>query len=216
MALPTFLGKTLLPLLMRGLYLTLRKQISIETPPLPDPKNGLIFAFWHGKMLTGWILAKKTFPQTHFSAIVSLSKDGEILSGALHALNFDLIRGSSSRGKEAVKEETRKALDACRCIAVTPDGPRGPREVFKYGTIRLASEAGKPLVFAHIRHENFWQLRSWDKFEVPKPFSRVQIALFCIDVPKFDSEAQLRAFAEKKSAEFGDTTENGEPALDIA
>lgn len=201
---------------MRGLYMTLRKQISVETPPLPDPTNGLIFAFWHGKMLTGWLQAQSCFPKTRFSAIISLSKDGEILAGALKALNFDLIRGSSSHGKQAVKEEARKVLDAGQCIAVTPDGPRGPREVFKYGTVRLASEAGKPLVFAYIRHENYWQLRSWDKFEIPKPFSKVQIALFCIAVPKFDSDAELIAFAEKQSEKFGDTTENGEPALDIA
>lgn len=204
MTLTTVLGKTLLPLLMRGLYLTLRKQVSINTPALPDPKNGLVFGFWHGKMLTGWLLAKASFPKTHFSAIVSLSKDGEILSGALKTLNFTLIRGSSSRGKEAVKEETRKALISNQCIAVTPDGPRGPREVFKYGTIRLASETGKPLVFAKIEHEKFWQLRkSWDKFEIPKPFSKVRIGLFCIYVPKFATDDELKTFSEKLSAEYG-------------
>ncbi|NTW49657.1 MAG: lysophospholipid acyltransferase family protein [Chlorobiales bacterium] len=210
MTLPIFLGKTLLPLLLRGLYLTLRKQVSVKTAPLPDPKNGLIFAFWHGKMLTGWLQAKSCFPKTQFSAIISLSKDGEILAGALKALNFHLIRGSSSRGKESVKEEMRKALDGGQCIAVTPDGPRGPREVFKYGTLRLASEAGKPLVFAQIRHENYWQLRkSWDKFEIPKPFSEVRIELFCIHVPKFASESELKTFAETQSAKFGNQSENG-------
>ncbi|NTV45462.1 MAG: hypothetical protein HGB11_02825, partial [Chlorobiales bacterium] len=82
-------------------------------------------------------------------------------------------------------------------------------EVFKYGTLRLASESGKPLVFAKIEHENYWQLRkSWDMFEVPKPFSKVRIELFCIYVPKFASDAELKAFTENLSAEFGLASES--------
>ncbi|MBC8042212.1 MAG: DUF374 domain-containing protein [Rhizobacter sp.] len=199
-----------------------------------DLRRGFLFAFWHGTMLTGWLFARqfsaqlsKTKSKTESSpspggsppgsrrlalrplrAVVSLSKDGVLLSGALHRLGFGLIRGSSSKGREEVKAAIDEALRLGHAVAITPDGPRGPREVFKYGSIRLASETGRMVVFARITHHRKWQLKSWDKFEIPKPFSRVEITLSLVAVPTFSGDALLKNFTDVLTARFS----NGDPA----
>lgn len=158
--------------------------------------QGAFLAFWHGKMIVGWQLAKTLFPEKKRVAIVSQSKDGEILANALEKLKFRLVRGSSSKGKEIIKEESHMALENGEVIAITPDGPRGPMETLKYGFIRMASETQTPIIFATIHYENAWLFKkSWDKFQVPKPFSKVHISLQTIQVPRFQSEEELKAYA---------------------
>ncbi len=193
------LSKTLLPLFIWLLYLTLRKQLHGE---VPKQKN-LIVAFWHGKMLVGWLFAKSLVRPKKCYAVVSLSKDGTLLANALEMMRFGLIRGSSSRGKEMVKAEMKACLQAGHAVAITPDGPRGARHVFKYGSIRMASETATPMLFVDITCEKAWRLEnSWDKFEIPKPFSRVQIHLNCIQVPKFETEDELKAFTDSLTQTF--------------
>ncbi|MDX2129372.1 MAG: DUF374 domain-containing protein [Chloroherpetonaceae bacterium] len=160
----------------------------------------IIFAFWHGKMLTGWLISKKInqkMGRKKGFAVVSLSKDGSMLAGALSALGFDLIRGSSSRGKEEMVHELKTALSEGHTVFITPDGPRGPREIYKYGSFRLASECKASVVFLKITHKNCWVLKkSWDQFEIPKPFSTVYVSIKQISDLEFSSEASLRLFTE--------------------
>ncbi len=185
------------------MYLTLRKRVQGK---LPERKN-MIVAFWHGKMLVGWLLAKSLVRPKKCYAVVSLSKDGTMLANALEVLNFGLIRGSSSRGKEAVKAEMIDCLRSGHAIAITPDGPRGARHVFKYGSVRIASETQTPILFAEINLDKKWRLeKSWDKFEIPKPFSDVHIHLTRIDVPKFETEDDLKAFTNSLTATFHQRT----------
>lgn len=181
------------------MYRTLRVRVQGSVPE----QTHMIAAFWHGKMLVGWLLAKSLARPKQCYAVVSLSKDGTMLANALEAMRFGLIRGSSSRGKEAVKAEMRHCLQAGNSIAITPDGPRGARHVFKYGSIRIASETQTPILFLDIAFEKAWRLeKSWDKFEIPKPFSEVHIQLTRIDVPVFETEADLKAFTDSLTANF--------------
>jgi len=154
-------------------------------------------------MVTGWLLARKLFPDAVPSAVVSLSEDGQILSETLARLGFRLIRGSSSRGKEDVKAGMVDALRNRGLIAITPDGPRGPSHQFKYGTIRLASEQQVPVIFAEITHDRARVLKSWDRFEIPMPFSKATVRLHPVTVPAFPSEEALREFARQLSERFG-------------
>ena len=198
-ALKILLSKTLLPLLIWLVYLTLRKRVQGDFPE----RKSLIVAFWHGKMLVGWLLAKSLVRPKKCYAVVSLSKDGTMLANALETMRFGLIRGSSSRGKDAVKADMTARLRAGDAIAITPDGPRGTRHVFKYGSVRIAAETQTPILFADITFESAWCLeKSWDKFEIPKPFSSVHIHLTCIDVPKFETEEALKAFTDSLTATF--------------
>ncbi len=196
------LSRIVLPMVMRLLHCTLRKRVIL---PKQWPDGGFIAAFWHGKMLTGWLVVSKTLLKIRPSApiaVVSLSKDGDILANALHTLGFQLIRGSSSRGREAVRLSIQSALEKGEVVVLTPDGPRGPKESFKYGSIRLAAQYRSPILFFAITHHCAWRLRSWDHFEIPKPFSRVDIVIHRIDVPSFDNEQTLRVFSDNLSAQF--------------
>ncbi|TNJ39640.1 DUF374 domain-containing protein [Chlorobaculum thiosulfatiphilum] len=194
----------LLPHVLKLLFGTLKIDVEHTGERMPEDERGVMFAFWHGKMIAGWLLARRLFPGREISAVVSLSGDGQILSDALDRLRFRLIRGSSSRGKEVVKRNIGVALSNRGIVAVTPDGPRGPHHRFKYGTLRLAALHGAPVVFAKIRYDNARSLKSWDRFEIPMPFSRVKVTLRVVQVPEFPSEETFRAWADKLSGGFDD------------
>ncbi|NTU57585.1 MAG: DUF374 domain-containing protein [Chlorobiaceae bacterium] len=196
-------GTRLLPPLLKLLFSSLRLKIVSPEGGHPGTEHGIIFAFWHGKMVTGWLLVRRLLPDIRPSAVVSLSEDGQILSETLERLGFRLIRGSSSRGREDVKTGMLESLRNRGVIAITPDGPRGPLHRFKYGTLRIASEHQVPILFADITHERYRVLKSWDRFEIPMPFSRTTVYLHSIRVPAFTSEEALHEFARKLSEHFG-------------
>jgi hypothetical protein len=194
----------LLPHVLKLLFATLKIDVQYAGEKLPDDQRGVIFAFWHGKMIAGWLLARRLFPRREISGVVSLSGDGQILADALDRLRFLLIRGSSSRGKEEVRRNIGVALKSRGVVAVTPDGPRGPQHRFKYGTLRLAAQHHVPLVFAQIHYYNARSLKSWDRFEIPMPFSRVKVTLHLVTVPDFATEEAFRAWADELSTTFAD------------
>ncbi len=173
---------------------TLKKQLT---------EKGAIFTFWHGKMVAGWLLAKSLLPDKQLQAVVSLSEDGRILSDALEQFDYTLIRGSSSKGADEVKLAMQKAISKEQIIVLTPDGPRGPVNQFKYGTLRIASTNNYQLIFAEINYTKAWKLKSWDKFEIPRPFSKTTVKLHTIDLPDFISEEELRIYTKKLSDFLG-------------
>jgi lysophospholipid acyltransferase (LPLAT)-like uncharacterized protein len=199
MALSPVISRHILPLLLKLLYKSLR--ISVTNPPyeMSPSSKGIIFAFWHGKMAAGWILARALYPEKKASAVVSRSEDGRILSDTLQQFGFTLIRGSSSRGSVEVVRGMQDTLEKGEIVVITPDGPRGPAGQFKYGSLRLAARNHYPLIFAEISYADSWKLKSWDRFEIPKPFSRATVQLQQIELPDFKSEEELRAFAHKLS-----------------
>ncbi len=107
--------------------------------------------------------------------MVSRSADGDVLAALLARWGFDVVRGSSSEGG---RDALRTMVDAARegrSVLITPDGPRGPAREFKIGALVAAQRAAVPLVLCHVSHSRAWRLRSWDSFEIPKPFSRVTV-----------------------------------------
>ncbi len=124
-------------------------------------------------MVVGWHAHAPNRTET-MSALVSLSKDGAILASVLEQWGFALIRGSSHiGGKEALQSMVDAAVRGSS-LCVTPDGPKGPRHCMKPGALLTAVRAGIPLVIVGIavKKKKIFT-RSWDKFEVPLPFSRV-------------------------------------------
>ncbi|ASQ91078.1 hypothetical protein CHL67_09255 [Prosthecochloris sp. GSB1] len=202
MSLLQSIGQPLLPPLVRALVSTL--DIRVANPDIAVAgERGIIYAFWHGKMLCGWLLSKKLFPEKTIVAVVSLSKDGQLLSRTLSRLGFGLIRGSSSRGGEEVKRSMIEETEKGNIVALTPDGPRGPLHAFKYGTLRLASEHRLPLVFAEISYEKALRLKSWDRFEIPRPFSAVDVTLHSIEPPLFRNSEEVAVFEKRLSKHLG-------------
>ena len=193
------LARLLLPTALKALVSTLRITVTNRETGLDTPGGRIIYAFWHGKMIYGWLLSKKLFAGKTIHAVISLSEDGELLSRTLVKLGFSMIRGSSSRGNTEVKQRMLTELEKNGIIAITPDGPRGPRHSFKYGTLRLASEHGIPILFADIRYNKAIQLKSWDRFEIPLPFSKVSITLHHIEVPELESKQDIMTFERQLS-----------------
>lgn len=159
------------------------------------PSENSVIIFWHGIMLPCW----KIFSKFHPVAVVSSSKDGEKLVHILEKWNFDFIRGSSSkRGKEVLKEIISTLSN--RIVLMTPDGPRGPEKKLKPGAIVAAQRAKVPLYYlkTKIQSKKVF-LKSWDKFEFPLPFSRIDIE---ISSPNYISHELSREDIEVKISEI--------------
>ncbi len=171
----------LVALLVRLLGLTLRYEDRVDpgaTPGylIPGP---VVFAFWHRSLL----VCAHRFRGMGISILISPSFDGELIARTTELLGFRVVRGSSSRGGAVGLRGMQQAYaDGHRC-AITADGPRGPVFVAKPGTALLANSVGARSVDGrpagtwvgcfYALPERAWELRSWDRFMVPKPFSRV-------------------------------------------
>ena len=200
MSISPVISRYILPIALKLLYASLR--ISITPREIQLPEKGSIIAFWHGKMIAGWLLAQTLCPEKKIAAVVSLSEDGRTLAHTLEQLGFSLIRGSSSKKGDEVKLAMQEVLQNGWLVVLTPDGPRGPVNQFKYGALRLASHNHYPVVFAEIRYTKKWTLNSWDCFEIPKPFSKTYIKLHFIELPEFKSEKELQIYTKNLSDRF--------------
>ena len=168
-----FFGNNLLIPLVNVLCKTL-KIVEHNKPVLQkgaDLKENFIFAFWHGTMLVPWYVLKKYSP----TAIISQSKDGELLAKLLRNWDYELKRGSSSRDGKAVLEELVMSAMEKKSIAITPDGPRGPKEEMKAGTIVISKKAQVPIVLIGVHYKKRVKLNSWDRFEIPLFFCRTNL-----------------------------------------
>lgn len=130
-----------------------------------------IVAFWHGRMLIPWYVHKNY----KVAALVSKSKDGEILTRLLNNWKYNVVRGSSHiGGKEALKIMEDK-IDEGFSFAITPDGPTGPPHKMKPGAVVLAHRKQVPLFLIGTASNKHFVFNSWDKFQVPKPFSKIAV-----------------------------------------
>ncbi len=130
-----------------------------------------VLAFWHGTMLLPWFLNR----DKNFAGLTSKSKDGDLLAKILKKWKYKVLRGSSSAGGGVA---LGLMIDFARngySIAVTPDGPKGPPFKLKAGAVVAAKKAGLPLVLAGIGFEKKRLLKSWDRFQIPKFFTRANV-----------------------------------------
>ena len=132
-----------------------------------------IFAFWHGRILPATLFWK----HRGIVVITSQNFDGEWIAGIIRRFGYGTARGSTSRGGARALVQLRRDLGAGRPAGFTIDGPRGPARVAQPGAVFLAGATGYPILPFHIEASRFWAMRSWDRTQVPKPFSRVAIAI---------------------------------------
>lgn len=126
-----------------------------------------IYLFWHEMML----FPAYSHSRQRFAVLSSLHSDGELMARLLGHLGFSVIRGSTrKRGMSALRGLMRTSK--VNHIAITPDGPRGPRRVVQHGSIFLASRTGMPILPAGFAFEHCWRLNNWDRTALPKPCSR--------------------------------------------
>lgn len=144
-----------------------------------DPAQGrFIYAFWHETLLAPISVR----PQAR--VLISQHRDGELIAQVCQWLGLGVVRGSTSRGGSQALLEMIRGDDRTH-LAITPDGPRGPRRELKAGAIMVASQAGLPIVLVGIGFTRAWRARSWDRFAVPLPFSTlVGVISEPITIPK--------------------------------
>ena len=140
---------------------------------LRDAGRPLIACFWHQRILMMRFLWREP---AQFSVLVSPHRDGRQLARIMQRLDVRILLGSSHREGAAGLRAVIRTLKAGDCVGITPDGPRGPRRRAQPGMIGVARLSGRPLVAIGIAVERAWRLRSWDRFAIPKPFSRVRYA----------------------------------------
>ncbi len=164
--------------LMKCWGLTLRYEINgkpgVTAPEIaPAP---VIFALWHNRIFTMPPIWRRTGGKDRKSVVLtSASKDGTTLATAMSMFGLGAIRGSSSRRAVSALIGMKKALNEGFDVCVTPDGPRGPRYQVQPGVIKIAQATGANIIPIHIHYTSFWQLKTWDRFVIPKPFSRVSV-----------------------------------------
>jgi len=138
-------------------------------PIFPECRGQKIYIFWHEYILFPLYLRG----HCDLAMLLSRHRDAEILSHAAYHLGFEFVRGSTRRGGVAA---LRQLLAKSRSmhLTITPDGPRGPRRRLAPGAIFLASKLGLPLVVMGYAYDRPWRMNSWDRFAIPRPFSRAR------------------------------------------
>ncbi len=149
-----------------------------------------IYAFWHDRVF----LATYYFRRRRIVVMTSRSFDGEYIARFIQRFGYGAARGSSSRGAVGALVEMTRLVRAGAPGGFTVDGPRGPRHVAKMGPLVLAKRTGRPVLPFTVNAERFWQAPSWDKLQIPKPFTRATVRLAPpIEVPADADDALLEA-----------------------
>jgi lysophospholipid acyltransferase (LPLAT)-like uncharacterized protein len=160
-------------LLIAIVGVTLRFEAIAEEGAVPatPPAKG-IFCFWHQcTLLCAWY-----FRKFRCSIIISQSFDGELIARTLGHLGYHSVRGSSSRGGASGLLALQGVLEKGLPVVFTADGPRGPIYQTKVGPVKLAQMTGEPIGSFYLLPEKAWTMSSWDRFFVPRPFSRVVVS----------------------------------------
>lgn len=158
-------------LVVRFIYLTNKK---VFHHPKIDLNESFIVAFWHGELLMQPFNYKKLKPHGKVSAMISEHKDGEAITRTVEYLGIHSIRGSSSKGGAKALISAIREIKGGDDIAITPDGPRGPRHSVADGIVAIHKKTNARILMFNCKPTKYWQFKSWDKFIVPKPFGTLE------------------------------------------
>jgi lysophospholipid acyltransferase (LPLAT)-like uncharacterized protein len=165
-----YVGSKLAFFAVNLLFITLRIRIKNgdEISKMNSAGENYVVAFWHGSMGIGWYLHRK-----NIAALVSQSKDGDLLANILEKWDYHVVRGSSSSGGKEALSIMVELISQKYSLALTPDGPKGPVKKMKAGAVVTAKRSNVPLFLVGIGINKKFVMKSWDSFELPKPFSKV-------------------------------------------
>jgi len=155
---------------MRFLYLTNKKNFYTPESISNEP---IIFACWHGELLMLPFLYTKFRKPPHAKVLISPHFDGELISRTITYFGMDSLAGSSDKNPARVLIQGIKTLKEGYDIGITPDGPKGPRHEVADGVIVMAQKAKAKVILLEVKPNKFWQINSWDKFTIPKPFGTI-------------------------------------------
>jgi lysophospholipid acyltransferase (LPLAT)-like uncharacterized protein len=169
--------------------------------------NRAIFTFWHGRI----------FPATYYwrnrgiVVMTSMNRDGEAIAQCIQRFGYGAARGSSSRGGFRALAEMAREIRKGRDAGFTIDGPRGPRYIAKQGPVLLAFKTGAAIFCFHISMRRKIQLKSWDEFQIPIPFTRaIVLEAAPIWAPPDASEERLRDLHQQMQDTLDDLRKKGD------
>jgi len=201
--------RKLLPWLIAPIYYLWMRTLRVRFLGREAFSDPVVYLFWHNRLFPLIF----THRRRGVVVLVSTHPDGELVAGVLRIFGFGLARGSATRGGSRAVRSAIEAVRGGKSVAITPDGPRGPRYEFKDGAWRLATGLKVPVLYVGVAYSSFWELGSWDGFMIPKPFSRCLVYLeeeknLAVD----RAEAGRRLSAVSKRAEELLRGERPEPA----
>jgi lysophospholipid acyltransferase (LPLAT)-like uncharacterized protein len=190
---------------IRTVALTLRYRWNDRSEFFNGKPGPAIYCVWHNRlmlcMIAYWDYVKRRNETPGMAALVSASKDGGFLTGVLDCFRVEPVRGSSSRrGAQAMLEVTTWA-ERGYDLAITPDGPRGPRYVVQEGIMSLAQVTGLPVI--PVSYNLSWKIniKSWDRFQIPLPFCRCEMNFEKpIRVPREATDAEREELRQQLEA----------------
>lgn len=195
---------------LRTARATMRLRWIGRSGALPDDGGPVIYAFWHDQLaMMPWVQLRP--PSV---VAVSRSRDGELTVRLFERLGVEAVRGSSSRGGSAALRGLVRAARSGKDLAITPDGPRGPRRQAKEGAAWLAQATGRPLLPVAFAARPRYRLGTWDRLMLPVPFGR---GAFVYGEPlwvdRSDGSAARREATDELGRRLGETTARAEDAV---
>jgi len=141
--------------------------------------DGVIGAFWHGRIALS-LICRRVLKQKPTRGMISLSRDGEFIARAMGMMGIPSVRGSAikasdkgkAKGGSTAFRQSLTFLEGGGCVALTPDGPRGPNQVMQDGVVTLARMSGAPVFLFGMAASGAVSLNSWDRTQLPMPFTR--------------------------------------------
>jgi lysophospholipid acyltransferase (LPLAT)-like uncharacterized protein len=187
---------------------TLRYRYRFLGPNVDPHQRGMraryIYAFWHENML----LLAYHYARPNVHVLISQHADGELIAEVCRHLGFATVRGSTTRGGA---DAVRRMLRLSAHVAITPDGPRGPRRKVQQGLVYLAARTGLPIAPVGIGFRKPWRAGSWDRFALPRPWSRaVCVTAEPIEVPEGMDRDVLAGYSDRVESELLRLTEIAE------
>jgi lysophospholipid acyltransferase (LPLAT)-like uncharacterized protein len=193
---------------------TLRWTIELEEGvPNSDPAIPGIYVFWHRCVLPVMF----RYRGRKLAVMTSSSFDGEYIARIIEKFGFRAVRGSSTRGGVRALLGMHKLIEQGQTVIFTIDGPRGPRYVAKPGPVLLARNTGVPVRAFHVALERAWVFNSWDRFMLPKPFSRALLRVGSpIAVEADATSEQISDYHAQMQAKLDSLRETSEASMRAA
>jgi lysophospholipid acyltransferase (LPLAT)-like uncharacterized protein len=169
---------TVLALLIRLWGRTLRFHWGPDVQAFMDanPQPSVVI-FWHNRLFAGPLFFERYFRQRRLASLISASKDGAWPAVFAQKIGIHTIRGSRyKRATQAVRDLIAAQRDGYD-VTLTPDGSRGPIYDMKSGAVTIALKTGAPIILLSFNYASAWRLKSWDRFYVPHPFSKIEVRI---------------------------------------
>jgi len=184
----------LIYMIMRFIWYTTSKKFYYTTE-IGEEQH--VCVCWHNELLMSPQAYRHIHKKQPASAIISAHSDGSILAATLSMLSIRPLRGSTKKGARQVLLQAFKSIKSGEEVLITPDGPRGPRHSMSDGAIGIALKSKLPIFVMNYKAESYWQLKSWDKFVIPKPFTKVDFYIQSLSLKGMDLEEAKIYLSEK-------------------